>query len=162
MSGAPPPAAPPTDTREPFEQIPWDCYEAPCPSCHAMVEWTDRADLQARIARSTYGGLVLLVRKVAIGTLNGVEQEVFCVVCPNPPCKTVFFHWKHLFNAREIQDAMERRRMRPATDIPEPVFYFHEGTAREFADEIRREPNPLIRDRVARRLRESGIVLPVG
>jgi hypothetical protein len=153
---------PESEAREPYQAIPWEGYAANCPVCKTEAEWVEDPALYERIRKSDYPGEVRLIRKVAVGTMNGVDQEVFVVVCQNPDCKTVFFHYKALFNAREIDDAMERKRMRPATEIPEPVFFFHEATVSDFLAELKREPNQLVRQRVLNRLRTApgGPVLP--
>ncbi|HTT74212.1 MAG TPA: hypothetical protein VMG99_08770 [Thermoplasmata archaeon] len=155
------PASPANGGREDYRQIPWDGFEASCPVCHTLVEWVADPALYERIRNSDYPGQVRLIRKVEVGSVHGIEQEVFVVVCPNANCGLPFFHYKQLWNAREIDEATERRRMRPSTPIPDAVYAFQEGSVSEFLEELKREPNRFVRERVLRRLRDAGVSLPM-
>ena len=99
MDGSATPAAP---AKENFRDIPWNGYEASCPVCHVEVEWVAVKALYDRIRASDYPGTVELRTPIDIGILGGIQQEVFVVVCPNAPCKTVFFHYRQLFNRKHI------------------------------------------------------------
>ena len=157
MDGSATPAAP---AKENFRDIPWNGYEASCPVCHVEVEWVAVKALYDRIRASDYPGTVELRTPNDNGILGGIQQEVFVVGCPNAPSKTVFFHYRQLFNRKHISDAQERKKSHPATTIPDPIYSFQEGPVSAFIEELRNEPNALVRDRVVRRLRAAGIAIP--
>ncbi len=128
-----------------------DTFLAICPYCHSEYEFAQTA------ADAADAGVVQLL-PIILGDVAGVpKQRVWILECE---CGNDIVLRKTLYNAENIQKAVERQEYVPDTPMPHRVYWWTSCSAAEFRAELAQERDPEIIRRVKEAVAQAGVDFP--